>query len=138
LTAALASWALKDIAARSTVGTRPDCKEFLAIFRKPWVLAEEQEAARVAEEFVQRVVEKAVPFWKRFANPTEVLRLLSGNLEDARRYAGTDEFAAKRAIALGIILCGSRKAREITDAVLSKLKGQALDEVKCWAEKALA
>ncbi len=127
----------KDIAARATLGTRLEPNNALAVFRKTWVLTEEQDAKRAAEEFVQHVVEKAGPFWEHFSNPAEVLKVLSGDIEDARRYAGTDALAAKNAIALGMIIGGRDKAREIADAKLTTLKGEALNEVKGWVERAL-
>lgn len=128
----------EDVAVRPTLGFRMEPKNFLAVFRKSWMVLNERDAAIAAEEFVPKVMKKAGPFWERFSDPAEVLRELLKGSEGSPEYsAGTPAMTAEKAVALALILLGPAKAREIAEAKLAVLKGEAADEVKRWVEKAL-
>jgi hypothetical protein len=128
----------KDIAARSTVGFRLEPGAFLAAFRKSWIIVREADTAKAAEGYVARVMRGAGPFWERFSSSAEILKVLSGVSKESDKYgAGTPAMTAQRAIALGLLLGGPEKAREIADFQLSMLKGEAHDEVRRSLERAL-
>jgi hypothetical protein len=81
---------------------------------------------------------KQLPFGCVISDSAHVLQMFSRNDEESRFLGGSDNFRAKEAIALVMILHGARVAREIADAKLSSLRGEALEEVKQWTSRLFA
>jgi len=126
----------KDIAQRATIGFRLEPEGLLGIFRKSWMLNSEQDAVKAADQFVPHVMKHAIPYWQKFSDPAEVLKLLVEATQSSRVFLGTPAMISKRAIALGLILGGAEKAREIADLKLSTVKGAAAKrEVVEWIER---
>lgn len=126
----------EDVSVRPTIGIRADLEGFAAVFRKSWLIKNEHDAAEAAEHFVARVMDKAVPFWERFSNLSEVLKVLSGTPQDARKYSLPDEMTTKRAIVLAFVIDGPERARRLADAKLSVLEEKTSKELKPWLARA--
>jgi hypothetical protein len=126
-----------DLQARSTIGFRLEPKGIAAVFRKSWLMLEDSEAAKIATEFVAHVMSKAVPFWDRFSDAREVLRMLSRDDEESRIYGGPDHFRAEKAVGLALLLEGTDAARKLAEKKKSALRGDQLLAFKSWAERAL-
>ena len=126
----------------STIGLRLEPKGFLSILQHPRMLRNVEEVVKTAEGFVAFAMKKGQPFWDRFSNSEEVLKVLSGATDDSSDYTVSDVITTKRAIALSLILHGDERARSLAesrDAVLRERgRIKTANEIKRWADKALA
>jgi hypothetical protein len=62
----------------------------------------------------------AEQFWKLAPNAEAILAKLGNVSGEARKYAGTDFFAASRAVVLTRMLYGDTEARQFADGVSSR------------------
>jgi len=127
-----------DIKIRSTVGLRLVKWTVIGLIEKTWVISSESTAHKVARQLAPWVISKGATFWKQFSDNLELLRILSGEGKEFRRYGGLDRFRAERAVALTFLLYGKEAARKLAEEKVLVLPGDQPTEFKDWMQRALA
>jgi hypothetical protein len=84
-------------------------------------------------------LKKAQDFWQQFADSEAVLKVLSGNIETAREYGGTDIMTSQKAIALSLALRGPKDALEIATSRIKLLesmnRNKSANEIRRWLKR---
>ncbi|KAA6457837.1 hypothetical protein DYQ86_20920 [Acidobacteria bacterium AB60] len=125
-----------DALQRSTIGTRLDKHEVFKTATGRYAITTLDDCQRVGERYARDMIGMAERFWRLVPNPEAILSKLAKVPGEARKYAGTDFFAASRAIVLTRMLRGDSEARQFADAVLSRLSGEQKLELSQWKTRA--
>jgi len=125
-----------DVLHRSTIGIRLDKHEMLKIVTGRYEITSVDQAQRVAERYATDMLRMAERFWKLVPDHEAILAKLAKVPGEARTYAGTDLFAATRAIVLVRIMHGDVEAGQFAEAVLSRLSGEPRLELSEWKARA--
>ena len=126
-----------DVQTRATIGFRVEPTGLAGIFRKTWIMYDDATAIEAARDFVPRIMSKANPFWERFSDQREILKMLRADSEEGRNYGGPDHFRAKKAVALTFLLDGKEAARKFAEAKLLILRGDQQADFQHWMARAL-
>lgn len=125
-----------DALQRGTVGKRLDKHELLKIATGRFAIATAVDCQKVAEKYANEMLSRAEQFWKLVPTPRAILVCLAEVPGQAREYAGTDFFAATRAVVLTRMIHGEAEARLFADGVLSRLSGDPKLELSQWVMRA--
>jgi hypothetical protein len=121
---------------RSTIGARLDKYELFKTATGRYAITTVDDCQRVGEKYASDMLSMAEQFWKLVPNPEAILAKLANVPGEARKYAGTDFFAASRAIVLTRMLYGDTEARQFADGDLSRLCGEPKLELSQWTMRA--
>lgn len=127
----------QDALQRNTIGLRLDKHELLKIITGKYAIVTEDDCTRVGNEYARQMLDLADRFWKSVSTPEAILAKLADVPGDARKHAGTDVFAAMRAIVLTRMLHGNREAHRFADGVLNRLSGTPAHELARWTTRAI-
>jgi hypothetical protein len=125
-----------DALQRGTIGARLDKHEILNIAIGRYTIIEADDCQRVGNRYASNMLKMAERFWKLFPSSEAILAILAKVPGEARTYAGTDFFAATRAIVLTRMLRGTVEARAFADGVLNRLSGEPKRELSQWTRAA--
>jgi hypothetical protein len=126
----------EDSLRRNTIGVRLDKHELLTVITGRYAIVTEDDCTRVGDKYARQMLGMADRFWKSVPTPQAILAKLTNVPGDAHKYAGTDVFAAMRAIVLTRMLHGNGEARRFADEVLSRLSGTPALELARWRARA--
>jgi hypothetical protein len=127
----------RDIEMRSTLGLRLVKWSLIGLIERTWIISDESKAPKIARQLAPWVISKGTSFWEQFSDDRKLLRILSGDGKEFRRY-GLDRVRAQRAVALTFLLDGKEAASNVAEAKLSVLRGDHHAEFKDWMHRALA
>ena len=125
-----------DALQRNTIGLRLAGREIFNIATNRYVITTEDECVTVARRYAAEMLHKAERFWAELPTEASILERLSDVPGKAREYAGTDLFAAVRAITLAKLLHGEQAARDLASRIMSCLSGTPQSELSGWVRRA--
>jgi len=128
----------RDALHRSTIGIRLDENELFKTLTGKYQITGVDQCQRVAEKYARDMLRMAEQFWKLVPDYEAILAKLAKVPGQARTFAGTDFFAATRAIVLVRMLHGYTEALKFADGVLSRLSGEQRLELSEWKTRAFS
>jgi hypothetical protein len=121
-----------DIAMRATL-TQPI--SLRRLWRKTWTVRETDLKAPIAEQVARYALREGAPAFDLLSDPVEALRLLCGDDEHSRSLSGPNDVRARKAVALAFTLKGTTAARDVANAKMAVLRGQARSVFEVWMAK---
>ena len=125
-----------DALQRGTVGKRLDKFELLKTASGRYAIATPDDCQTAGEKYPTEMLKEAERFWEIVPTPEAILARLTDVPGEASKYAGTDFFAATRAIVLTRMIHGEAQARLFADRVLSRFSGNPRLELSQWMMRA--
>lgn len=125
-----------DALQRNTIGLRLSGSEIVNIATNRYAMATEGDCVTVAQKYATEMLRKAEVFWAKFPNQESILEKLSDVPGKARDYAGSDLFAAVRAVTLAKLLKGEIAARGLASEIMEHLSGTTKSELSGWVKNA--
>ena len=125
-----------DALQRNTIGFRLAGNEILNVATNRYAITTEEDCQVVARKYVTEMLRKAERFWAEVPTEQAILERLSNVPGKAREYAGTDLFAAERAIALAKLLYGKEAAHDLASRIMNELSGTPKSELSPWVTRA--
>ena len=125
-----------DALQRNTISLRLAGSEILNTVTNRYAISTEDGCVIVARKYATEMLRKAERFWAEVPTEGAILEKLSGVSGKAREYAGTDFFAAIRAITLVKLLHGEQAARNLASRITNRLSGAPQSDLSDWVKKA--
>ena len=123
------------IAVRSTLSVQVDesipgpgdpLRRWGGTARKLWLIRSQEEIPGAAAQIAAFAIEKGEPIFATLSDPERALEILSRDDEEARSYSGPDEVRAMKAITFAFVLHGESAAKQLAEAKLSRMRGEAV------------